>query len=92
MISYTRNAASQYASQLLKKVAQAKPKGLLHLFVPTLANFPTDFSFYPFSRQRSSSFTTGSGRFTTGSSRFTTAQWQVYDSAVAAKVLNDNAL
>ena len=34
-------------SQLFKKLAQAKPKCLLHLFVHTLANFQPVFSFDP---------------------------------------------
>ena len=42
-ILYTHRSWRSTPGQLLKKVAQAKPKGLLHLFVLTLANFPTNF-------------------------------------------------
>ena len=42
--------------QLLKKLAQATPKGLLHLFVPIPANFPTYFFFYAQNRSVASAF------------------------------------
>ena len=43
IIGSSSTAAGEKPGQRLKKLAQAKPEGLLHLFVLTLANFPTWF-------------------------------------------------